>query len=85
MSRQVATNIAHNPVQHDRRKHVEIDRHFIKEKLKGGLNCSLFVPSENQLVDMLTKRLVSELRGTSMQAGNEIHSLTSLRESVRNP
>ena len=26
-------NIAHNPVQHDRTNHVEIDRFFIKEKL----------------------------------------------------
>ena len=26
-----AINIAHNPVQHDRTKHVEVDRHFIKE------------------------------------------------------
>ena len=31
------TNIAHNPVQHDRTKHVEVDRHFIKEKLDYGL------------------------------------------------
>lgn len=28
-----AIEIAHNPVQHDRTKHVEVDRHFIKEKL----------------------------------------------------
>jgi hypothetical protein len=28
-----ARDIAHNPVQHDRTKHVEVDRFFIKEKL----------------------------------------------------
>ena len=32
-----AINIAHNPMQHDRIKHIEIDKHFIKEKLDSGL------------------------------------------------
>ena len=30
-----AISIAHNLVQHDRIKHIEVDRHFIKEKLVG--------------------------------------------------
>ena len=34
-----AINIAHNPIQHDRAKHVEIDRHFIKEKLESEAIC----------------------------------------------
>ena len=29
-----AINIAHNPIQHDRTKHIEVDKHFIKEKLE---------------------------------------------------
>ena len=52
-----AINIAHNPVQHDRTKHVEIDRHFIKEKLDDGLIATEYIPSRLQLADMFTKRL----------------------------
>ena len=33
-----ACDIAHNPMQHDRTKHVEVDRFFIKEKLD---NCGI--------------------------------------------
>ena len=32
-----AIAIAHNPVLHDRTKHVEVDKHFIKEKLDSGI------------------------------------------------
>ncbi|PRQ47582.1 putative RNA-directed DNA polymerase [Rosa chinensis] len=50
-----AVDIAHNPVQHDRTKHVEVDRHFIKEKLDAKLISFPFVHSEEQLADVLTK------------------------------
>ena len=53
----VAINIAHNHVQHDRTKHVEIDKHFIKEKIESGQICIPFVTSGEQLVDILTKGL----------------------------
>jgi len=54
-----AISIAHNPVQHDRTKHVEIDRHFIKEKLSSGVICTPFVKSSEQLADVFTKGLGS--------------------------
>ncbi|KAL6351421.1 hypothetical protein AAG906_035213 [Vitis piasezkii] len=32
-------SVAHNPVLHDRTKHVEVDKHFIKEKIDNILVC----------------------------------------------
>lgn len=52
-------NIVHDPVQHDRTKHVEVDRHFIKDHLKKGNICTPFVQTQNQLVDIFTKGLSS--------------------------
>ena len=62
----VAISIAHNPVQHDRTKHVEVDRHFIKEKLTEGLICTPFVRTENQLADILTKGVLSKIFNSAL-------------------
>jgi hypothetical protein len=46
-------NIVYNPVQHDRTKHIEIDRHSIKEKLRARLICIPYVKSGEQLANIL--------------------------------
>ncbi|GAV84981.1 hypothetical protein CFOL_v3_28421, partial [Cephalotus follicularis] len=52
-----AINIVHNPVQHDRTKHIAIDRHFIKEQMEVGVICIPIVQSGPQLADIFTKGL----------------------------
>ena len=52
-----AISIAHNPVLHDRTKHVEVDKHFIKEKIEDGLICMVYVLTADQVADLLTKGL----------------------------
>ena len=54
-------DIAHNPVQHDRTKHVEVDRFFIKEKLDEKIVKLPTIRSEDQLVDILTKVVSSRV------------------------
>ncbi|RVW25031.1 Retrovirus-related Pol polyprotein from transposon TNT 1-94 [Vitis vinifera] len=44
-------------VLHDRTKHVEVDKHFIKEKIDNGLVCMTYIPTEEQVVDVFTKGL----------------------------
>ena len=52
-----AISIAHNPILHDRTKHIEVDKHFIKEKIESGLICVPYVPTTQQTADILTKGL----------------------------
>jgi hypothetical protein len=61
-----AIDIAHNPVQHDRTKHVEVDRHFIKEKLEAKIIEVFFVKSKDQLADVLTKAVTGKVFHNSL-------------------
>lgn len=70
--------IAHNPVQHDRIKHIKINRLFIKKVIESGLINTPYVhPSCDQLADVLTKGLpTARFHELKIKLGMEvIHSL----------
>ena len=61
-----AIAIANNPIQHDRTKHVEVDRHFIKDYLNQGIINLPFVSSQTQLADILTKAVSGKVFHSSL-------------------
>ncbi|KAJ9567352.1 hypothetical protein OSB04_003318 [Centaurea solstitialis] len=56
-----AMYLANNPVQHQRTKHVEIDLHFVRERVAIGHVRVLHVPSSHQFADIFTKGLPTQL------------------------
>lgn len=53
------TQLSANPVLHSRAKHVEIDYHFIRERVLQKTLVIRFIRSEDQVADVLTKPLPS--------------------------
>jgi hypothetical protein len=54
---ETSIKIAHNPMQHERTKHIDIRHHFLRDHVNLGNISLMHVKTEEQLEDIFTKLL----------------------------
>lgn len=52
---QSAINLANNPVNHQRSKHIDVRYHFIRDEIQRGNICLFYVQSNENVADIFTK------------------------------
>jgi hypothetical protein len=82
--------LAKNPTGHGRTKHIDIQHHFIREKVNGGEIQFEFCGTENMIADVLTKGLPQEkhnhcVKGLGIQVTGSTHRVGVLENGDSAP
>ena len=78
-----ARDMAHNPVMHARTKHIEIDYHFIRDRIVNNALVLQYTPSDEQLADIMTKALPAPRFQNLRTKLTVLHIPVSLRGDVK--